>query len=470
MSTFGSLNTALSGLNAARAAIEVSGNNLANVGSAGYTRQRAELQAAAPLAQVGKLGSGESIGQGVIVGSIARLADAELDARVRGTVALASQTDVRADALEMLEGFLREPGENGLSSLLNDFWAGWSEVANQPGGEAAAAVVIQGGQSVADRMALMSSEIDNLWLQQHEKLETWVTDVNVSAQGVAELNAQIRSTLAVGGNANALLDQRSQLAEHIAGLSGATVRELPDGTVDVLIDGSPLVTGSTARSLRVSGGQSMDGEPVKVSWSHRPQDAAALDSGRIAGALHLLAPAGPSGSGGPLATAAASLDETARTLATMVNEVHSQGSTTAGMPGSDFFAFDPGNPAGSLRVLATGAGDLATGAPSTGAMDGSNAQKLAALADAAGGPNELWSTMVLGIGTATRSEAQQALSSAVAADSAITARQSASAVSIDEENVALITNQHAYQGAARVLTAVDEMLDTLINRTGLVGR
>ena len=54
--------------------------------------------------------------------------------------------------------------------------------------------------------------------------------------------------------------------------------------------------------------------------------------------------------------------------------------------------------------------------------------------------------------------------------SALTNRASTASVSLDEENVSLLTNQHAYQAAARVMTAVDEALDVLINRTGLVGR
>lgn len=53
---------------------------------------------------------------------------------------------------------------------------------------------------------------------------------------------------------------------------------------------------------------------------------------------------------------------------------------------------------------------------------------------------------------------------------ALEQQQAQAGVSLDEENIALLTHQHAYQGAARVLTAVDQMLDTLINRTGVVGR
>jgi flagellar hook-associated protein 1 FlgK len=77
---------------------------------------------------------------------------------------------------------------------------------------------------------------------------------------------------------------------------------------------------------------------------------------------------------------------------------------------------------------------------------------------------------VSGVGTASRSATSEATLTGLALGNARTQQQSGAGVDLDEENVALLTYQHAYQGAARVLTAVDEMLDTLINRVGLVGR
>lgn len=471
MSTFSGLNTAMSGLTAARLALETAGNNLANVGTAGYTRQRVELQAAGAVASTGRLSTAPRTGEGVIFTGIARLADAQLDARVRGTTALAAQSDTRAQAMGELEGLLREPGENGLSVLLNDFWAGWEDVANQPGEHSPAAVLLERAKAVAGRITQTAGEISEQWSAQRRSLETMVADVNATAEAVAGLNAQIRSVTAAGGSPNALLDQRALLTGSLAELSGAGVRELADGSVDVLIDGNPLVTGSTARTLEVSGTRTLEaGQAPTLQWTHRPDQAVPLQAGRMAGVLSMLAPANSQGTGGPLAEAAASLDKLTMALTTQVNQVQHQGKTVEGATGGDFFGVDPANPARSLKVLVSGARELATAAADGGALDGSNAAKMAQLADAPDGPNALWTRMVIRIGTATKTEAQQAVSTAVAAAGAVTAQQSASAVSIDEENVALVTNQHAFQAAARVMSAVDEMLDTLINRTGVVGR
>ena len=215
MSTFSGLNTAMTGLNAARLAMETAGNNLANVGTAGYTRQRADFISAGPVASTGMLASRPGVGQGVALTGIARLADAHLDARVRGTVALAAQSDTRAEALSDLEGILREPGENGLSTLLNDFWAGWEDVANQPGASAPAAVLLERAKAVVNRIGQSRTEISDQWASQRQSLDTMVNDVNAAASAVAGLNAQIRASIAAGGAPNALLDQRAVLiAEH----------------------------------------------------------------------------------------------------------------------------------------------------------------------------------------------------------------------------------------------------------------
>ncbi|MGL3805144.1 flagellar hook-associated protein FlgK [Paeniglutamicibacter sp. R2-26] len=471
MSTFSGLNTAMTGLNAARLAMETAGNNLANVGTKGYTRQRADFASVGSLAHTGLLTTRNGVGQGVALTGIARLSDAHLDARVRGTMAFASQSDVRAEGLSNLEGVLREPGENGLSALLNDFWAGWEDVAGQPGETSAAAVLLERAKAVVDRISSSHSEISAQWGAQRQSIETMVSEVNSAATAISELNGQIRSSLAAGGAPNALLDQRALLSDRIAELTGATVRESPDGTIDVLIGGNALVSGSSVRPVEVSGGLTMqEGTAPRLQWAHRPGESIAMDSGRIAGVTALLAPANGSGTGGALAESAQSLNNIATELATRVNTVQSNGVTVDGTPGQAFFNFDPANPASSLKVVAAGPRDLATGTAGGGPLDGSNALAMAQLGKVKDGPDALWANMVIKIGVATRSEAQQAVSTAVSAASAQAAQHSVSAVSLDEENVALLAHQHAYQGAARVMTAVDEMLDTLINRTGLVGR
>lgn len=462
MSTFSGLNTAMTGLNAARMGLETTGNNIVNVNTAGYTRQRAELSAVGALASTGPIASRQGLGQGVSVSGIARLADAHLSARLNATSGAVGNADTRAAALMDIEATLREPGENGLSAMLGKFWNAWEGMANQPGEAAPSTVLISSANDIAARLKLMHGELSDQWSAQRLGLETMTSEVNSTARRVAELNGSIKSTIAAGGNANEMLDQRDMLVGRLAELAGATSGE-NNGKFEVKIGDKVLVSGSTPPSaLTVSGGDSLAGASA-------PTLNFDVQGGRIAGARSLLGPANDTGTGGAIAQMAASLDGVAKNLAVTVNAAHRQGVTSDGQTDRDFF--DPaGTTAASLSVVVGSAADLATRGKNGGALDGSNASAIADLATKKDGPDKQWSTVVVSAGLTAQAEAQQSVTAALAHNAAAAQQQSATGVSLDEENVALLAYQHAYQGAARVMTAVDEMLDTLINRTGVVGR
>jgi flagellar hook-associated protein 1 FlgK len=195
-----------------------------------------------------------------------------------------------------------------------------------------------------------------------------------------------------------------------------------------------------------------------------------LDAGEMAGAICMLAPEN-GGTGGALAEAAEQYNKFADYLAGAVNTVHLAGHTTDGTTNLAFFAFDAGVPSAlGLKVVPTDVSGLATAAAGAGNLDGSNADAIAALGTGNASPDNVWSSFVTRTGVASRSEMQQAVLGELAASAAVGNQLSNASVDLDEENINMLTHQVAYQGAARVMTAIDEMLDTLINRTGVVGR
>lgn len=226
--------------------------------------------------------------------------------------------------------------------------------------------------------------------------------------------------------------------------------------------------------MQLAGAQRMadaGGSPVQLEWAHRPGSAIALEGGQIAGAISTLAPADATGTGGVLAEAAAGYNAFAATLAQRVNAVHSTGSTPTGATGLDFFAIDASKPAAlGLSVVPTSVSQIATGTPGAGGADGSIADAISKLGTGANAVDKQWSAFVVRIGIASKTEQQQSDLADLATSSATSAQLANSSVDLDEENMSMLTFQHAYQGAARVMTAVDETLDVLINHTGLVGR
>lgn len=478
MSTFGGISTAYSGLVAARAALDVAGQNVANVGTEGYTRQRVTQSALAGTPTAGSVVvSGANVGNGVQVTGVQRMNEALVDARVRETATTSGYWDVVATATGDVESGLNEPGTTGLSATLGDFWAAWQDMGNQAGSDtsgAAAGALLEQGRSLASRLASGYTAAADAWSAARAATASTVTTINDTAAQIAAMNVAIVKGKAVGGSVNELLDQRAAAVGALARLTGATARDNADGTVDVVVDGNALVSGATSRRLALGGAASLadaGSNPVRLVWADRPTLGATPGGGELAGRLATLAGADASGTGGTYAEAAKVYDSLATTLASQVNAVHATGTTPSRGTGGAFFALAAGSPpALGLSVVPTSAADVAAADGTKGASDGSVADRIAQLGAAATAPDRDWVAFVSRVATASRTATGQATVATQAASAAVTAQTSQNGVDLDEETSNLVTFQRAYQGAARVLTAVDEMLDTLINKTGLVGR
>jgi flagellar hook-associated protein 1 FlgK len=252
---------------------------------------------------------------------------------------------------------------------------------------------------------------------------------------LAGLNGAIRDAQTVGGQPNDLLDRRDLLLDKLAGLAQVSVADNGSGSIRVTLGGaaSPLVDGSN------------------LTW---PAPAMTSPGGKI-GALTDL-----SSSTGTIASYRGDLATFAQALTTQVNAVYNPAS------GTDFFAYDAATATLSLSPTVT-ASSLRAG---TGAAaDNSAARALSELRGATGGPDDLYSRLVTRIGTEVADARRSALNATALSNSIQDRRQSAAGVSLDEEMTSLIRFQRGYQAAARAMSTTDEMLDTLINRTGRVG-
>ena len=490
MSTFSGISTALSSLIAQRQALEVSGQNIANANTVGYTRQRASISSL-PAASVSSMFStNNGPGEGTRVTGIDRLGDVFIDTRVRSETAGSAYLSARASAYTSLEQSVGEPSKTGLSAQLSNLWAGFHDVGNTPNKDSARSALLESANAVVDRIATLYTAAGTQWNQARTTTVALVDQVNTIAANVADLNTRILSITNTGGSANELMDQRDQLVTQLSGLVGATARVRDNGTVDVLVAGNALVSGATTKALTVTGPTqfseatgalasagppavaAIQGTSVGVAWAKpdgTTSSAVGLEGGRVAGLLSVLAPPA-AGAGGMLTEAAASYDALAMKLATSVNALHSGATTVGGSTGINFFAFNPTKPALTLTVAITLPSDIAVATPGKGALDGSVADQIATLGTAADGPDAAWSSTVVQLGVRTASGTSRATVAEASRASAASQQLAQMSVSTDEESTNMLAYQRAYEGSARVLTAIDAMLDTLINRTGLVGR
>lgn len=394
--------------------------------------------------------------------------------RVLSTAADAGYTYVRADALTDIELSLNEPGTNGISSALQSFWSAWQDLSNSMEQSAPSSVLLAEANSLTKLVNLGYTAVEGQWADHRGRLDSMATDLNSAAAQLGELNAQIRKTLNSGGTANELLDQRNLLAAEIADLAGGTVSARADGMVDVFIGGNAIVQGDQVYKVNAVGARTLDGaagDPARLEWADRAISAISLTGGQMAGTVSILAAADATGTGGAIAEAAASYNAFATKLGNDVNTVHRQGATADGTTGVDFFTFTAGQPAAkAIGVLPTDASGIAAANPGAGDYDGSHARKISLIGTGNGSPDMMWNDFVTSIGVAARAATQSGALAEKSHHGAVSQLSSRSQVSLDEESVNLVQYQQAYQANARVVSAIDEMLDTLINRTGIVGR
>ena len=476
MSTFSGITTALSSLIAQRQALDVAGQNIANANTVGYTHQRAETTSVESTSRPTMFSTGLAAGNGTRVTGITRMGDVFLDARVRSATSGSSFQSAQAQTLAGIETSFSEPSDLGVASNLQTFWADWQNVANTPDSSAARTVLLGDSAALVSTIAAGYRAVDTQWTQLRSTTEANVVQLNTSATSIADLNGQIRAITVSGGNANELMDKRDLLVTSLSGLAGATTQQRADGTVDVLIGGNAIVAGNRAEQVTLLGGTTMAGgigqppapsaDPVRLQWT-RSGTALTLEGGSMASNIVDLKPSGA------LASTAAMWNDLATNVATTVNTVH-QGGRGLGSPGAtglDFFSLAPGAPAAlGLAVAITDPRDIAAGDPTKGALDGSTADRLSQLSTAAGGPDAQYRAFVVDLGVRTSAATQRATVLESTRSTAENLQLSGASVDLDEESTNMLAYQRAYQGAARVLTTMDEMLDTLINRTGTVGR
>lgn len=434
VSAFFGLQSALSGIIANQRALDITSNNVTNAGTEGYSRQEAVYSASTSLRLSGGMqsGNGAWLGSGVSIEQFRRMRDGFLDIQYRAQHTTSSYDTEKADGLRRAMDELNEPGENGLNSLLDRFWNSFHELANSPSDASVKAAVIGHATTLVNAI----SSLDNRLSVLENQAGTEFTELTTGAQNpigpmateLARLNGQIRTAVTAGQSPNELLDRRDLLIDKLAEYGTVTVTEQGYGAVQIDFGGAatPLV------------------DDVVATW---PQALSPTPGGKLQALLDVQS---------TVASYRADLDNVASSLATTVNAAH----TVGGAP--NFFN---GTTASTIAVNVT----TATLAAGSGGTVSSNdiARAIAALGN--GATDDLYGTFVIRVGQDVNLAESAANASAALEMTIDNRRKSVSGVSMDEEMTNMIRFQRAYQASARTMNAMDEMLDTIVNRMGRVG-
>jgi flagellar hook-associated protein 1 len=432
--TLQGLQTALSGLLAEQQALDVAGHNIANANTEGYSRQRVVMETGPDIA-IPSLsaitGEGAQLGTGVTIETYTRVRNAYLDAQYRAQNSTASAASTQAEELEQAESAFNEPSSAGISSQLSNFWSAWNSLAQAPTSEAAKEGVVAAGQRLSSAFNQLNAQLQTISAQANQQYEARTGEqgeVASYARQIAQLNEQIKQAEQARQPPNDMLDRRDLLIDKLSSLANVTVTQQSDGT-------DTIAFGDAAEPLV---------EGTKVNW---PQTLTTAAGGQLGALLGLNSPTGA------LTVFKEELDAVAGSVAATVNELHTA---------TPFFE---GTTAATLKVAVTAAEVQASSTEAPGGND--VALKIAELRG--GTADQGYSALVGLVGSTVQGAKDEQTNLHTTLTAIGNQRQSVSGVSLDEEMTNLITFQRGYQASARTLTAMDEMLETLIEHTGRAG-
>ncbi len=234
-----------SALAAAQLALQVTGNNIANVGSPAFHRQAVNLSPSR--------GSQESasifVGRGVSVQDVRRAIDPGLQTRLRNSLSDEQSAVIDRSVLGQIESILNELSGADLSSQLAKFFNAFSELANNPASSVNRASVVEQGSSLAGFIRRTRSDLLATRTQIDQQLTTDVKRADGLLDEIAVLNLAVVSAELSGGTDGGLRDQRDALVSELSGLMDITVIQRESGSVDVLVGSTPVVLGSQARGI-----------------------------------------------------------------------------------------------------------------------------------------------------------------------------------------------------------------------------
>lgn len=431
-------------------------HNIANINTPGYRRQEAVLQTTTAIAypSVSSPRPGQ-LGTGMAAVEIKRYSDAYLDRQVREAHSAIGYWSGVETALQRVEAVLPEPTDFGIQALLGNFFGAWHYLAQDPGNPGSRAAVRGAAETLANSLSLAHHSLTNIRndlvgdgpvpARQNNLFAQQVGRINSIGGHIAELNWEIAYQRTAGANPNDLLNRRDHLLEELA--------KLADVSVSVTDAGLNLI------SVRVYGLELVDGGRY-LETGHGFTELAADDSGlqtliTVLDGSSRGELAGTFAAGARVADYLDGLDTLMSSLAGAVNGVFNN---------EEFLRYENG-----VLTLGNGAGELLAAVTAEQAWAAAQIREQRVVdADGDGGGDTTldgyYQQLVTGIG-ADLNAAQGGIANVSAILGQIEAlRESVSGVNLDEELSRMIQYQYGYQAAARVITVLDELLDTLINR------
>jgi flagellar hook-associated protein 1 FlgK len=446
-SLFGVLSIATQSLAATQGALNATTDNIANVNTPDFTRRRAVLEEEVPAVQ-----GGVTYGRGVHLEGIESVRDDMLDLRIDAESQQHGSAQAKVNSLQPLDALFSDL-DNGLSARLGAFFDSLNGLAAQPSSVALRQSVLTAASNLANSFNQLSQNITDRRRDLDQDVQQSVSDSNQYIIDIARLNAEITQMQSVGGDPSGYQDQRTAAVRQLSELADVAIVRGSDGLTITTSSGTALVVGDKAYPLQSV--PDTDGHQ-RVLSSDGTDITSQFQAGKLGALLTVR--------DGDAQQALSDLDHIAYALANAVNTAHAQGVDLDGNAGGDLFSVATAvdGSAASIRLAITDPNKIAAssnGDPgSNGNLDRLTELRTTDLVDAQSVPDVL-SALTFRIGSSMSNSQAQLDASESILSQLQTQRASVSGVSLDEEAANLMRYQHAYQAAARVIDAANQMLD-----------
>lgn len=330
---FEGLNVATRGLSAAQLGINITGQNITNATTEGYSRKR--LEQASEWRRDGSYGQ---MGFGVEVYSINRIRDQFIDRLTNEENTRYGYYTMKDAAFNRIESVFYEPSEHALNSLLNNFWSNWADVENNPNSAGARETLRSTAQTLTGQFNYVATQLRSYKDTINDEIEARINTVNEISSAIHRCNVVIcGSEGALGNNANDTRDQRDRLLGELAQLIDVDYYEEENGVLMVSTNGHMLVSAAKNHELVVKRSEVKEEDGYEYSRVEVSFSTTGKEYKPKLGELKALMDIRDV----DIPEYERYVNELAKTLITGVNEIHQNGYALSGLTFIDFFDSDP---------------------------------------------------------------------------------------------------------------------------------
>ncbi|MEG2073170.1 MAG: flagellar hook-associated protein FlgK [Angelakisella sp.] len=503
--TFMGFETAKRGLMVNQKALDIVGNNIGNMGVTGYTRQRVDQVSLSTQGMTSRYSLEPHIlaGQGSAINGVSQVRDPYLDKRYRQEFADVGKFDKMTEVLTDVETALDEyESDGGMATAIQKMFKAIESMSMAGGNTTTNANIVRtSAKSMTQVLKQFDVKLNNVIDQQKYDLELNVDHVNSLLERVASLNESIQRDMfsAEGGKGsyfgpNELLDERNVLLDELSKFGDINVQTKTDGTVTVKMGTHEVVSGTKAETVSYV---KNDDNTVSVTWQSTGKDVE-LDTGSIFASIAMINGRGPAATAGTnenyergVPYYKDQIDTMAKTIASAFNgvipEMDANGEPIKDKLGNvtykQLFTFEDGKKQGAGSITITEAWDkdstyMMTPTSADGKDDNKYYLSMISLfkndIDFGNGFKGTMEGYVKNYNTTLSEDktfnTSRLSASAAISDNLLDSISQVSGVSMDEEGADMMAYNKVYAAMGRIMTSLDEALDVLINRTGVVGR